>query len=822
MTKSLSWLHFSDLHWGMGGFRDRIDNVHEALVEDIEKLRGKCGGGWDVVFFTGDLAAKGEANEYGEIGEWLARLRKAIGGHPVFLCVPGNHDLVRPPADDPGLRLLTYNQETALQQVLAKNDKSVEHAVVHGAFANYSSFRHQIFQTWNSTNSLVNNLETGLLPGDFCATLQKQDQRIGVIGLNSGFLQLQSGDYQSKLHVHPKQFTELLGSNHNAWFKKHPISLLLTHHGPEWLEKNAQRDFFGEMNRPGRFALHLCGHQHETLMEEWTGGGSSRTRRLFMVNSLFGLEKYEVLQEGKRQKTEDRRHGYCAGLIDFSGAEPTMRLFPRLGVRRGDGIMGFGPDIHQYIEEDGGTKIFTFPGKVQVSREEVKMEESTASSHPTTDKIRTKVEQNIRRLLLRNKRLEPLIHNILEEKGYELVDGKEKYDKVTKCLLKDGWPSNIIVLKRAMAELISDLRAKTIPAEPVWLDCKNILGWLLLQFVNEHWNGVFQSHGKLDVEIKIPLETPLGGEIFVAQLDETLAKITLSNGDLSGEGSVCCDRFLARGWGIKDPVEHIKENLWMSLSINKEPWPSGMDSETRDRRLNAMLHFSEKEKNRKYLVVETGSKHVTSTVLDRLKTDLSNLKQVVLARSGDENLLLVSEDDLWAGVTAFFKVWHGEMMDFQDEKKHDRNLNIFISYAHEDEPFKNELEKILKIIKRKHHKIDIWTDRDMFAGDQVEQTILSKLERADIVCMLISRDFIASDFCYSKEMSGALRKYNEGRGCPVSIIIRETADWHEHGIGKHLALPTDGKPMNQWIDEDAFWADVQRGMTRLISEKLAG
>lgn len=200
-----------------------------------------------------------------------------------------------------------------------------------------------------------------MLPGDFCATLQKQDVHIGVIGLNSAFLQLQGGDYKGKLVLHPSQLTELLGMHHKDWLTQHDVCFLLTHHPPEWLEKNARQEFYGEIDLPGRFALHLCGHQHEAIIAEWLGGGGDKARRLFLANSLFGRQEYKVWRHGESQKQEDRRHGYCAGVLQFSGTSINMRLFPRIGVRKSDGAWGFARDEKQYLEDDGGTKPFVLP-----------------------------------------------------------------------------------------------------------------------------------------------------------------------------------------------------------------------------------------------------------------------------------------------------------------------------------------------------------------------------------------------------------------------------------------------------------------------------
>lgn len=86
--------------------------------------------------------------------------------------------------------------------------------------------------------------------------------------------------------------------------------------------------------------------------------------------------------------------------------------------------------------------------------------------------------------------------------------------------------------------------------------------------------------------------------------------------------------------------------------------------------------------------------------------------------------------------------------------------------------------------------------------------------------LLISPDFIDSDYCFSKEMEVALKAYEKNKNVVIPIIIRETTDWHDFEIGKITALPTDGKPLSQWIDKDAFWADVQKGIKLQVEHLL--
>ena len=154
----------------------------------------------------------------------------------------------------------------------------------------------------------------------------------------------------------------------------------------------------------------------------------------------------------------------------------------------------------------------------------------------------------------------------------------------------------------------------------------------------------------------------------------------------------------------------------------------------------------------------------------------------------------------------------------EPEKK--GTVNLFISYSHKDEEYKEELELCLKSIQRRH-SLKYWEDRQILAGEAVDSQILEKLESADIVVLLISRDFIVSDYCFNKEMDSALKIFKEQKNIVIPIIIRETAHWHEYEIGQNVALPKDGKPLNQWQDKDSFWADVEKGITKQVERRLS-
>ena len=146
----------------------------------------------------------------------------------------------------------------------------------------------------------------------------------------------------------------------------------------------------------------------------------------------------------------------------------------------------------------------------------------------------------------------------------------------------------------------------------------------------------------------------------------------------------------------------------------------------------------------------------------------------------------------------------------------DGRIKIFYSYSHKDERLRNKLEIHLKILKRKG-LIEEWHDRKIKPGDVGESEIDSHIETADIVLLLISADFIASDYCYNKELRKALAKHKSGEAKVIPIILRPI-EWHDAPFGKLQALPRDGKPVMTWKNKDEAWLDVIKGIQRTITQ----
>lgn len=146
-------------------------------------------------------------------------------------------------------------------------------------------------------------------------------------------------------------------------------------------------------------------------------------------------------------------------------------------------------------------------------------------------------------------------------------------------------------------------------------------------------------------------------------------------------------------------------------------------------------------------------------------------------------------------------------------------LDVFVSYAREDEALCAELRKQLAVLEREG-KIRAWHDRQISPGDAWEHEIDSRLNVADLVLLLVSPDYMASRFCYDVELPRALARCQEGACRVVPIILRPT-DWQRAPFARLQILPPDAKPVTSWPDRDEAFLYVLRGLRRVIDEERA-
>jgi hypothetical protein len=140
--------------------------------------------------------------------------------------------------------------------------------------------------------------------------------------------------------------------------------------------------------------------------------------------------------------------------------------------------------------------------------------------------------------------------------------------------------------------------------------------------------------------------------------------------------------------------------------------------------------------------------------------------------------------------------------------------HIFLSYAHADEDLKKELDKSLMPLKRSG-KIETWNDRELIAGQEWNAEILDELSKAEIILLLISVDFIASQYIWDKELATAMKRHEDGTAQVVPIILKNCL-WQDMPFAKLQALPRNAKPVTSYENRDDAFTEIAVSIKKLV------
>ena len=143
-------------------------------------------------------------------------------------------------------------------------------------------------------------------------------------------------------------------------------------------------------------------------------------------------------------------------------------------------------------------------------------------------------------------------------------------------------------------------------------------------------------------------------------------------------------------------------------------------------------------------------------------------------------------------------------------------LEVFLSYSHQDHAFRSELDKHLSALKRQGI-ISAWSDGNIAPGTEWRPQIMAHLNTAQIILLLISADFMDSDFCYSIEMTRAIERHRANQARVLPIILRP-CDWKGTPFADLQALPTEGKAVTRWPTHDDAFEDVIQGIRTAIAD----
>jgi hypothetical protein len=143
-------------------------------------------------------------------------------------------------------------------------------------------------------------------------------------------------------------------------------------------------------------------------------------------------------------------------------------------------------------------------------------------------------------------------------------------------------------------------------------------------------------------------------------------------------------------------------------------------------------------------------------------------------------------------------------------------VTLFSVYAKADELFCHQIETHLSMLRQQGF-LASWQEEQILAGQERAREIDEHLDTAAIILLLISPDFLASDYCYNS-MQRALDRQHHSKVHVIPIILRPV-DRENAPFGRLQCLPRDGKSVSEWDNQDAAFADIARHLRQIIERQ---
>ncbi len=163
----------------------------------------------------------------------------------------------------------------------------------------------------------------------------------------------------------------------------------------------------------------------------------------------------------------------------------------------------------------------------------------------------------------------------------------------------------------------------------------------------------------------------------------------------------------------------------------------------------------------------------------------------------------------------FSTTFENDTLIIDMEPPSNRLATVFLSYSHKDELLRKELLVHLAVLQRAG-MIESWHDRRIGPGQDWNQEVHKHLEKSHIILLLVSPDFLASDYIWNNELMRAMERDLSHEAVVIPVILRP-CDWKRTPFARLQALPLHASPVTSWADRDAAWLDVTEGIHNAIA-----
>ena len=141
---------------------------------------------------------------------------------------------------------------------------------------------------------------------------------------------------------------------------------------------------------------------------------------------------------------------------------------------------------------------------------------------------------------------------------------------------------------------------------------------------------------------------------------------------------------------------------------------------------------------------------------------------------------------------------------------------VFYSYSHRDADLRARLATYLAPL-RQQKKIVEWHDRRIEPGGDWENEISEQLNSAHLILLLVTEDFLASEYCFGVEVERALARLKSGEVSVVPVLVKPCL-WQESRFSELQIIPRDAKAITSWTSSDEAFVNVANEIRKLVSE----